>query len=334
MPIKNYSVLKGTATEFALDDDDSPHFEIRIEAAGKSFRIAVNVRSSIHPHDLLFLKADDFNHPMTKQLLALSNGLHPLEGSGLELDYVHGKLLKKADMSIAPYQLAGTKNDLREYVEPIIKNNLNNQEVSFLAFGEPWGPDSGEDKYFGFSPKRGIHNIHMNQGSQGRFKSSNGPRQDGALFVYFHTENRWTAFFFAFQSQSWVTDQQTGHALTDTLPPRIPAAVKLGSIRIIAALINPPNPEEGKESITLLNRSDADIDLSGWYISDSKNRKFSLSGVIQAGKVMQIGIGISQPIILSNKGGVIELNDMDGVVADSVSYNKQESQQEGWTVLF
>lgn len=71
MPINNYSVLKGTASEFALDDDDSPHFEIRIEAAGKSYRIAVNARSSIHPHDLLYLKIDDFNHPMISSLQAL-----------------------------------------------------------------------------------------------------------------------------------------------------------------------------------------------------------------------------------------------------------------------
>lgn len=43
--LKNYKVLKGTASALALDDDNDPHIEIRIEANGVSYRIALNVRS-------------------------------------------------------------------------------------------------------------------------------------------------------------------------------------------------------------------------------------------------------------------------------------------------
>lgn len=324
MSINNYSVLKGTASEFALDNDNSPHFEIRIEASNESYRVAVNVRSSIHPHDLLYLKIDNFNHPMLNNLEILTNGLHSINNNGLELDYIQGGFLKKEDMFVAPYQLAGAKNDLREYVEPIIKENLNKQDVSFYAFGEPWGPDSGNDRYFDFSPKRGIHNIHMNQGSQGRFSSSNGAKQDGALFIHLQSENRWIAFFFAFQSQLW------GEKTIVDRPPLISKP----SIKIIAALVNPANPEAGKENITLINRSDANVDLNGWHLVDKNNRKFALSGVAHAGRVFEVTIGISQQIMLSNKGGRIELHDKDGVIADSVTYSKQDVQQEGWTTLF
>ncbi|MGO8657911.1 DUF2278 domain-containing protein, partial [Rhizobium ruizarguesonis] len=35
--LKNYKVLKGTASALALDDDNDPHIEIRIEANGVSY---------------------------------------------------------------------------------------------------------------------------------------------------------------------------------------------------------------------------------------------------------------------------------------------------------
>jgi hypothetical protein len=38
-------VLNGAALALALDNDDDPHIEIRFEADGASYRIALNVRS-------------------------------------------------------------------------------------------------------------------------------------------------------------------------------------------------------------------------------------------------------------------------------------------------
>lgn len=49
---------------------------------------------------------------------------------------------------------------------------------------------------------------------------------------------------------------------------------------------------------------------------------------------MQVQIGESQPIILSNKGGIIELQDKDQVIVDRVVYNKQDVKPEGWTTVF
>lgn len=265
MPIDNYSVLKGVASDFALDDDNSPHLEIKIEASG-SHRIAINVRSKIAPHDLLYLRLDNFKHPVTDKLKQLDHGLHKIDGvlSDIALNYVHGDMLQRDQMLIVPYEHSGPQNDLRDYMEPIIKGHLNDDQVHFYAFGEPWGPDPGSDKYFGFSPKMGIHNIHMNQGSKGSFSGDNGAKQDGALLVHFLTEDRWVAFFLAFQSQSWNTDPNTGH------PSNTNESPTGGSIRILAALVTPYNPEKGKECVTLLNRSDSDVDLTGWYIADKE----------------------------------------------------------------
>ena len=45
----------------------------------------------------------------------------------------------------------------------------------------------------------------MNQGNSGKYKKDNGIYQDGCLIVAY-PDAKWSAFFFAFQSQSFDTD--------------------------------------------------------------------------------------------------------------------------------
>src|SRR3546814_11244807 len=67
----------------------------------------------------------------------------------------------------------------RDYLEPTIEQGIADDSIAFYAFGEPWGPEPRDpDQYFGFLPGRGIHDIHMNQGSSGSHQSSNGVNQD------------------------------------------------------------------------------------------------------------------------------------------------------------
>lgn len=55
MPLKSYGVLVGQAVDRSVETNlDTPHYQVRMEAAGVSYRIAVNVRSSQSPPDLLF----------------------------------------------------------------------------------------------------------------------------------------------------------------------------------------------------------------------------------------------------------------------------------------
>ncbi|HET7615957.1 MAG TPA: DUF2278 family protein, partial [Bacillales bacterium] len=68
-------------------------------------------------------------------------------------------------------------------------------------------------RYFGFQPGNGIHDIHMNQGNQDKWKDDDGVWQDGALLFHYPSTDKWTAVFLAFQSQSFQTDDRTGHAL-------------------------------------------------------------------------------------------------------------------------
>ena len=68
-----------------------------------------------------------------------------------------------------------------------------------------------KDKYFGFLPGNGIHDIHMNQGNVGQFMQDDGVYQDGGLLIHFPDQQEWVAAFLKFQSQAWHTDDTTGH---------------------------------------------------------------------------------------------------------------------------
>jgi uncharacterized protein YukJ len=79
------------------------------------------------------------------------------------------------------------------------------------AFGAKWGPEQKKDKYFKFTPGAGIHDIHMNQGNEKRFARDDGVYHDGCLVFQF-PGGKHRALFLAFQSQSFDTDDKTGHA--------------------------------------------------------------------------------------------------------------------------
>ena len=195
----------------ALDDDDKPHIEIKVRARG-DYRVAVNAQSTQPPHELLFVSIDPFNHAILHQMNGLPYGLTDLTTrKSLALDYTRG-LVRRGQMKVAPFRLKGPKNDLRELVGLALAEAIKTEDASLYAFGESWGPEPHRpDQYFKFSPGQGVHDVHMNQGSRGRFRGANRSRQDGALFLHFPSQKRWVALFLAFQSQSWKNDLKTGH---------------------------------------------------------------------------------------------------------------------------
>ena len=89
---------------------------------------------------------------------------------------------------------------------------MSDEEAMVYAFGETWGPEKNKaDKYFGFKPGRGIHDIHFNQGNPpGRFASQNGPWQDGGLLCSSRARKQWVGVFLEFQSQAWHSDDGDG----------------------------------------------------------------------------------------------------------------------------
>ena len=210
-----------------------------------------------------------------------------------------------------------------------------NRNATVYLFGEP------------YNDMQGIHDVHMNQGSKGRFQGSNGIWQDGGIIIYFPDEDRYDAIFLAFASQAVHTDETNGHAL----PGSQNLAQLLGHqdgggdiqddlrIAIVAALINPIGPENqanfsGRpEMVYVINQSQNGIALRNWSLLNKNDEAHVLSGDIWLGptEVQSVTMGT---VPLSNKGGLISLLDENGNKVDGVSYTKKQAGKEGNLLIF
>jgi len=349
MPLKSYGVLKGRAVDRKIElESSSPHFQVHVQADKLDFRLAINVKSVQAPFDLLYFLDDNFKHPITEQLAKLNPGFNEIQESdrkagGIALDYIRGNLVNVTQMKPLPFNKPGVDNDLNELIELYIQRAIASPEAQIYAFGERWYEEGKPDKIFRFLPGNGVHDIHMNQGSSGKFQKDNGVYQDGGLMIHFPARNQWVAAFFAFQSQSFHTDDVHGNPLPDVpgkpvpdVPGTPPDKVPLpdGKVRIVAALVNPPGDDVGKESVTLINTSPEKLDLSDWALVDSLKRKSPLKGISLApGGFVTVPLS-GKDIQLGNKGGIITLLDKQGTKIDGVSYTKEDANKQGWTIVF
>jgi len=207
---------------------------------------------------------------------------------------------------------------------------------------------------------QGIHDVHMNQGSAGRFAKYNGVWQDGGLIIEDPDSGRLTALFLAFGSQAIHTDEQTGHSLpnsqlvaeilgydrpvdADSQIPGKPNKTDIikddRRVAIIGALINPVGPEgqpdhTGKpELVYLMNRSKEGFSLKGWKLLNRNDDAHTLSEDVwlEPGEVRAVTMG-STP--LTNSGGLISLLDADGIKVDGVSYTRKDASIAGEITLF
>ncbi len=213
MPLKKYSVLKGTVIGHLRNADDD-HYQILVSAGKAMHRVAVNVKSSApkSPSTLLFLAQSKLPEALTQGLQALKVGSTklPSKAGGLALDYVRMGWFKPTAMKLVPADAPGADNDLKDKLEAAVAKAVKQAGSVIYAFGEKWGPEpDDQDQYFKFLPGNGIHDIHMNQGNSGKYTADNGAWQDGGL-VFSYPDGKWQAFFFAFQSQSFKTNAK-GH---------------------------------------------------------------------------------------------------------------------------
>jgi uncharacterized protein YukJ len=344
MPLKKYGVLKGHVVERKMErDDPTPHFQVRVDDGKHHHRISVNVKSKKSPSELLYLVDEDFNHPITSDLGSLSRGFTQLgpDRSPESLDFIRGNLFDQTQMQLLPHDVPGPDNDLNEKIDTIIQQAIDDAQSTLYAFGEPWGPESGKDKEFGFEPKRGIHDIHMNQGNHSSFAYTDGVWQDGGLLLHMPSRSRWVAVFLAFQSQAWHTDDEKGHALTAPGPVPTPVEPGMpptgtpeheGTVYIVAALVNPRGGTPEDETVTLINLGPDDVSLNEWRILDRDDHTLLLDGSLTAGGTRVIHL--PQDVQLGNKGGIISLLDKQGLKVHGVSYTKKQGKREGWTILF
>jgi endonuclease YncB( thermonuclease family) len=116
------------------------------------------------------------------------------------------------------------------------------------------------------------------------------------------------------------------------VPVPAPAPAEKGVIRIVAALINAAEKEEvGFETVTILNTTDAAIDLKGWFVADTTGKQ-PLSGSIDKGDTLRIHL--TGQVRLSNTRDTITILDGDQKIIDQVTYEKKQLPAEGITMKF
>jgi uncharacterized protein YukJ len=339
-------MLKGKAIEVRPGAGQNPHYQVRIVDDTTDYRIAINVQSALSPSELEYLIDDRFTHPITSMLQEAPLGFtHITSKPGTTaLDYIRGNLFDRTKMRILPFNVPGIDNDLNEKIHGVMQRAVADEEALVYAFGERWGPEQNKkDKYFGFLPGNGIHDIHMNQSNVGQFKGDDGVWQDGGVIVYFPGQQQWVAIFLKFQSQGWHTDDKTGHKIgpdephvppvpIPPQPPPLPTSDDpQGLVRIVAALVNSVQSPE-VEIVTLVNASPRELNLEGWALADTQKNKQKLTGKLNSGEAR--AIRVEKPVALSNKGGIITILDETGLKVDGVSYTKAQASNPGWTIVF
>jgi uncharacterized protein YukJ len=330
MPLASYGVLVGSvAGQRAEGGTDSPHYQIRIGGGEADFRVAVNVLSQEKPAELLYVAEENFRHPVTQSLPGLPDGFTPLasQPGGMALDFIRANLFDRQQMQPEPASVPGPDNDLADKLDHFVRRAAADPAARLYAFGQRWGPEAGiPDKIFGFRPGNGVHDIHMNQGNSQRFRQDDGVWQDGGLLLHYPAQDQWVGIFLAFQSQAWHTDDQTGHAIAGQ-----PETDRI--VRIVAAVVNPPGPAPEAETVTLLNASPHQVDLTGWSILDrAKHQMMFPGGLLAPGDSLRVQV--APPVQLGNQGGLITLLNPDGLKADGVAYTQAQAATEGWSIVF
>ena len=206
---RTYGVLVGRVAGGRESGGAAPHYEILVEARGQ-YRIAVNVRS-VDGSDVLALFDPAFAQATRADLPALAVGAVGFVAlatgpSGQGLDYLRDNLVALDRMVPAPPE--GGAGALGPLLDAQVAKAMADPGAVVLAFGE-FFQDGGADATFGFSPERGVHDIHMMQGNAGSFAGDNRVRGDGALFLR-GSDGVTGALFVRFATQSLETDPESG----------------------------------------------------------------------------------------------------------------------------
>jgi len=317
MPLARFGLLKARLVDRQPASDQTGHYQLLCGVADERWRIAINARSAVAPSEVAYAVLEGFAHPLLAELEPLGDGWVGRGG----LDYIRGNLCQPEQFRPLPLSQTGPDNDLNELFDFHLGSLAGDAAARVYAFGQAWGPEPEADRYFGFTPGRGVHDIHQNQGNVGRFVSDDGVWQDGGLIT--RSAAGWTAILLRFQSQAWHTDDRTGHT--------IGGGDEDAPLRIVAAAVNPPGPAPEAERVHVLNRTYDAIDLTGWRLATDAGAG-ALGGSAPAASVVELAVPASAP--LSNRGGRITLLDPDGLKAHGVAYTADDAAREDRLVVF
>lgn len=205
----SYGVLVGKIHAGQIDPpaDKTPHYEIWV-VADNNYRIAVNVLSDDESEVVAYFDPN-FTLPTKLNLPQLAAGAPGFQNlatgpNGKGIDYLRDNLFSLSAMAPIPDEGSGVT--LANLLDAQIKRAKADPGAVVIAFGDSF-LDKSKDPIFGFTPDRGIHDIHMMQGNPtgGNFADDNRINGDGALFIRY-TGGETVALFTRFATQSTTTD--------------------------------------------------------------------------------------------------------------------------------
>ncbi len=183
---------------------------VLVETADGAWRMAVNVRSDDEFNPLFHIETD-FQHSILDAIDRLPVALTPPPRGDhtVRTGYKSGNLFDTSAMRAVAPSAIGDPNELGDRLSEVLERAIRTERAEVFAFGNPWGPERKRDQYFHFTPGRGVHDLHMYQGSPPPHDRDDGVWQDGGVIVRFPGAPT-VALFFAFQTQTFDTDDATG----------------------------------------------------------------------------------------------------------------------------
>jgi uncharacterized protein YukJ len=184
-----YGYLKGTvasdpglkSTRLKHETQYHLHLSIRIDESSDAWDTAINVGTNDADDLLCYKIAYDFHHPIMSQLAASPGGFSDLTGSSQlpALDFLRSDVLKETGDWRPSDPIDGSAQ-----VEPVasltrLMRKARDNQYPVYIFGRK------------YTDGNGVHDVHMNQGSSGKFINNgvddhndhNDVWQDGAVLV-------------------------------------------------------------------------------------------------------------------------------------------------------
>ncbi|MBA4197564.1 MAG: hypothetical protein C0459_08410 [Chitinophaga sp.] len=205
----NYHVLRcRPVITKSSPQNQHDHLQVLVEIeSGTRFWMTINSRSGNQSDKVLFNVNTNYENPIVQKLASaqLPDGFTALEKKpdGLALDYQKMNLVDMNSFQLVTEGVDSETSDIEQMLTTEIINASRHPDAKMYVFGSMF---TDGERFSSYHLATGIHDIHMNQGSQPPHTQSNGTYQDGALFIHYRAENIWTAIFMKFESQNNNTD--------------------------------------------------------------------------------------------------------------------------------
>ena len=195
--MEKYVMFRGKVIDKWYDFDKRAHYHIvALDDEGKRFDLAVNIGSiyekmnEIVSSNLKVYYDESYScrKGIVRKMLLQKNGITECH-KDLYLDYIRMKLFPHEKM----IQMKGfdvTSIYLTGIIEKNVVQAMNNDDYEVIAFGRL------------YANGKGLHDIHMNQGSVDKFRKNDASYSDGGLFFINRRDDKITAVFIAFITQS------------------------------------------------------------------------------------------------------------------------------------